>query len=363
MIVAIRADASIDIGTGHVMRCLSLADELKARGHTCVFLSRPHPGELGEFVERRGHRQVWLPLVEDSAVAGASDPPHQAWLCGAWESDALHARSALKKLGAQLLIVDHYALDGRWESEVSFPELAIVAIDDLADRTHQAELLIDQNLGRVEADYQELIPADCRCLVGTQYALLSKAFGELRDSSLERRGTPRLDRLQISLGGMDPANVTSRVLRLLEDRRWPGEIEVIMGARAPHLESVRGISESLDLDVQLAVAVDDMPDRMQRADLAIGGAGVTAWERCALGLPSIVLVLAENQLRGAQALEQAGAAKAIYVLDDLEAELARHLDQLPEPGVLATLSSAAAALVDGRGLDRVCAALEHFQQP
>lgn len=364
MRVAFRADASLAIGSGHVMRCLTVADALAARGHSSVFLSRESAGDRLETVRARGHEVALLsaPASPQGAyLEGEPRPAHASWLPARWEDDAAETRALAARAGLDLLVLDHYALDARWERAACPEGVRRMAIDDLADRPHEVDLLLDQNLGRSDADYAELVPAGCRLCVGPRFAMVAPRFAELRPASLARRAAePTLRRVLISMGGVDAGNATGACLAGLEASSLPDEVEVtvVMGGRAPHLEEVRAQAARLRLRSEVVVDVSDMAERMAAADLALGGAGGTAWERCAVGLPTLVLVLAENQRPGARALVEAGAAR---LLGD-PAELPRALLELIRPGVLSELSARAAGVLDGRGLERLCEAIEGLER-
>ncbi len=360
MIVAFRADASLQIGSGHVMRCLTLADALVARGHECVFLCRVLDGALDEVIGARGHRVELLFGRGEPYSEGEPAPYHASWLECPWGDDARDTATILERVGAELLVLDHYALDARWERRVAGGGRPTMVIDDLADRPHEAGLLLDQNLGRRESDYAGLVGAGCRLLVGPGFALVGPRFATLRTESLARRSASKLERIMISMGGVDPHDATGLALDCLA--RMPGaerfRVEVVMGAQAPHLNRVRAFAATMPGPTDVAVSVSDMPERMARADLAIGGAGGTAWERCALGLPTIAVVLAENQRSGAEALGRAGAALVIDSVEQIVERLPRHLESLADDRRRAEASAAAAAVVDGQGLERVCDAME-----
>ncbi|MHC4262823.1 MAG: UDP-2,4-diacetamido-2,4,6-trideoxy-beta-L-altropyranose hydrolase [Planctomycetota bacterium] len=360
MIVAFRADASLAIGSGHVMRCLTVADALAARGHTAVFVSRAGDGDRLETVLSRGHgvERLSAPLDPEGAYReGEARPAHASWLGVHWEDDAAETRALVERTGADLLVLDHYALDARWEARACPDGVRRMVIDDLADRPHEADLLLDQNLGRTDADYADLVPASCRLCVGPSFAMVAPRFAELRPESLRRRvADPTVRKILISMGGVDAGNATGVCLTALEASSLPSSVEVtvVMGGRAPHLEAVRNQCAELRLATEVVVDVTDMPERMAAADLSLGGAGGTAWERCVVGLPTILLVLAPNQESGARALERAGAARLIAG----PAELPEALAALTPPTALAELSRRAAAVLDGDGLDRLCTAIE-----
>lgn len=310
-----RADASVQIGTGHVMRCLTLADELVRQGHECRFVCREHKGHLGDLIADKGYDFTLLPSQSDNELnhrdRGADNCAY--WLGVPWQEDARQTLDALKAWQPSWLVVDHYTLDAQWESYVrnALPGMRLMAIDDLADRPHQVNVLLDQNLGRKPEDYRDLVPEHCRRLIGPRHALLRLEFAESRRSSLQRRqqGGP-VRRLLVSLGGVDKDNVTGQVLDAVSRIDLPEnmEITVVMGASAPWLEEVRRRAKQMACETEVVVNVTDMAQRMAEADLAIGAAGSTSWERCCLGLPTIVLVLAENQRAIAQALDREGAA-------------------------------------------------------
>lgn len=359
MRIAFRADASVQIGTGHVMRCLTLADALRAQGHECFFICRDHPGNLSEVIAQRGFELYLLSqemrALHSTGSEDAATPEHAQWLGVPWQHDAEQTLNALNGQKTDWLVVDHYALDARWERRVGAHANKIMVIDDIADRPHECQLLLDQNLGRKAQDYNGLLPETCTRLIGPHYALLRPEFAELREASLERRQTPKLERILITLGGVDQDNVTSQVLGALAQSPLPPETEldIVMGASAPALEQVRRQAETLPYRATVGVNVTDMAKRMCTADFCIGAAGSTSWERCCLGLPTVTMVLAENQKEAAEAIARQGAAFVIKNTEHLQTELDCLLtdNQLAEK--LVAMSKAGTSLVDGLGCQRV----------
>lgn len=350
MKIAFRVDASLQIGSGHLMRCLTLADALARQGHECRFICRDHPGHLLSLIVQRGFSADVLSAKSDVQEVG--QPAHAAWLGCAWLTDACQTAEVLEAFRPDWLIVDHYALDQNWETRVRPLCRHLMVIDDLADRAHICDLLLDQNLGRTRADYADLLPPHCRTLIGPVYALLRPEFSQLREYSLQRRQSRSLRRVLISMGGVDQPNATGQILVALQQVRLPEDcrISVIMGLQAPWLEQVRALAKQMSWPTEVSVGVDDMAQRMAEADLAIGAAGSTSWERCCLGLPTFMLVLARNQYEAAHALEMVGAVCKLSLEDDLSSTLPRLFDGLGEHlDGLASLAQHAAAVTDGKG--------------
>ena len=342
------------------MRCLTLADELAQQGHKCVFIVGEHPGHLGELIASKGHELHLLPRAEGS-VPSANDrcSPYADWLGVSWQYDANQTLKILGQTRVDWLVVDHYALDGRWERQVSSLVGRVMVIDDLADREHSCDLLLDQNLGRKSEDYQQLVSPDCVRLIGPHYAMLRPEFAELRERSLRRRENPELKRLLISLGGVDRENITGKVLSALSVADLPSEVvlDIVMGAAAPHLEEVQRQAAGHHLLASVSVNVTDMAQRMYLADLSIGAAGGTSWERCCLGLPAILVVLADNQIAGARALQESGAAAVIPTEELVPVRLPVLLQQLCEPETAIRMSNCAAAVTAGDGVSKVAQTL------
>lgn len=363
MHVAFRADASLQIGTGHVMRCLTLADALRERGARCSFVCRAHEGHLSGTIAARGYQALLLPAGSGAAHVRDEAPlAHAHWLGAHWEADAAQTAEALAGQPADWLVVDHYGLDARWERRLRDAARHLMAIDDLADRPHAVELVLDQNLGRAEADYAQRVSSDCTVLVGPAYALLRPAFASLRAASLARREqAPGVRRVLVSMGGVDKDDVTSQVLRALDRCELPPacEVTVVMGPHAPWLGEVRALAAAARRPVELVVNAPELAQMMADADLAIGAAGTTAWERCCLGLPTLTAVLADNQRPGARALADAGAVLLLPEADALERDLPARLAEILAPGRLRQMQAACAAITDGAGAGRVAEAMRH----
>jgi UDP-2,4-diacetamido-2,4,6-trideoxy-beta-L-altropyranose hydrolase len=357
MKVVFRADASTQIGTGHVMRCLTLADALRELGAHCDFVCRKHDGHLLGTIAQRRHHSVVLPSLATTTDRLPADTVHGAWLGIDWQTDARQTCEALSGQSVDWLVVDHYALDHRWEKALRPHCQNLMVIDDLADRAHDCDVLLGQNLGRSGQDYDGLLEARTAIFIGPQYALLRPEFAQLRSLSLARRVQPQLKHLLINMGGVDKDNATGQALRSLTgcDFLTDLRITVVMGPHALWSEDVKRQAERMKWPTQVLVGVNTMAQLMADSDLCIGAAGGTSWERCCLGLPSFVLVLADNQLRGAQALAKAGAAVVLDV---------QHLSQVFETYLknlgnvqLESMASAAAAVSDGLGVQRIVAAM------
>lgn len=361
MQVAFRADASLQIGTGHVMRCLTLADALSAHGADCQFICRAQEGNLIDFIRGKGYVAHILPAVHDastgSSAPGPSASPHDVahapWLGATQAADAEACAPILAAQRPDWLIVDHYALDARWERALAPHYRKLMVIDDLADRPHTCDLLLDQTFGRDASDYRPLVPADCRLLCGSQYALLRPEFAALRPYSLQRRAQPSMRELLVTMGGVDKDNATGQVLQALRTCPLPADcsITVVMGATAPWLEDVRKQAQDMPWPTRVLVGISDIAQLMADSDLAIGAAGATSWERCCLGLPTIMLVLAENQRKIAEGLCKAGAAHLVdMALTNNQPLIAPKYIETPS---LSAMRCAAAAITDGLGAEQV----------
>lgn len=360
MRVAFRADASVEIGTGHVMRCLTLADALRGNGAECLFLCRPHDGHLLELIGARGHEAIALPRRAGGAGdAGPGLPAHAHWLGTDWATDAEDSRAALAGGPVDWLVADHYALDRSWEQAMRPHCRRLLAIDDLADRPHDCDLLLDQNLGRRAEDYRGLLPPAAQTLVGPHYALLRPEFAALRPESLARREHPEFRHLLITMGGVDKDNATGVVLDALAGCDLPPDlrITVVLGPHAPFLDQVRAQAGTMPRPTRVLAGVGDMARLMTDADLAIGAAGSTSWERCCLGLPTIQMVLAENQRMIANSLAQTGAATTIDI-SSLNYSLPGFLNDKHLTDRMLMQSDAASSISDGHGAGRITSLLK-----
>lgn len=296
--IAFRVDASVEIGTGHVMRCLSLADQLTDDGIVCHFISRSDPGHLHNKILKRGHILWKLPSPKNRAYGAHPDTPaHAAWLGGAWAEDASASRDILHKIDPACLILDHYALDAVWERVALSDTTRLVVIDDLADRRHEARVLIDHSIGRSPEDYAWLVPRNAEVLTGPRFALIRPEFSERRARALARREAANMRRLLISLGGIDRDNSTLAIMDVLSASRLPADltIQVVLGENSPFVQAVQARAEHMPQPTEVLVGVTNMADLMTEADFCIGAGGTTVWERCVLGLPTIVVPIAANQ--------------------------------------------------------------------
>ena len=371
---AFRCDASQKIGSGHVMRCRTLARVLQRRGAEVTFLCRPHPSDLIALLEEEFRVLVLAELSVRAPDGFPATPPtgrelYETWLGCSEEQDAADCLAALA--AAQIespawVVVDHYGLGSAWQGLMqdglgqggrSGPSLLV--LDDLADRAHQAVVLMDANrLDPAAPDpYRHLVPEACTTLLGPAYALLDPVYPTLQSLLPSRT---QLARVLVFFGGVDAANYAAIALQALTH---PGllhlSVDVAIAAGALHRADLE-IRAKQRPNTELHVGLSSLAGLMARADLALGAAGTASWERACLGLPSLVVPVAENQLEGASALQAAGAARCLDLqkwADPVATLKAALLELLDAPDYLRAMSEACLLLGDGRGLARVVAAL------
>ena len=361
--VLIRCDASLSIGSGHVMRCRTLARELQRRGAVVTFLCRRQSGDLIVLLEQEFAvlNLPELPLLANERLAGRD--LYQAWLGCSQAQDAADCLQVLSTAGISnpdWFVVDHYGLDASWEAQLldalvgdkGNPKL--MAIDDLADRPHQSDLLLDQNFfGAVtEQRYQGLVPSHCRQLLGPHYALLGPEYAQLHPLVPVRT---ELRRVLVFFGGVDPDNLTGRTLEVLLDPALAHlAVDVVLGRQSPHRQVVADLVAQRPFTT-LHGPLPSLAGLIARADLAIGAGGATTWERACLKLPSLVVAIAENQVPFAEALHQAGhlhllGGAATVSTEQIRSEL---LAWVADP----RQQDAGCDLTDGMGASRLALAM------
>lgn len=348
--VAFRVDASTQIGTGHFMRCLTLAQALSQLGATVHFIARQLPQYLEAMLAQREMGFVRIGSSEDPAAAGGL--AHAVWLGTTQEVDAAQSRIALGDASWDWLIVDHYALDATWERAMRPLVGKIAAIDDIADRVHDCDVLVDQNFhDDASARYRGLVPAHCRLLLGPGYAMLRSEFREVRRNMGVRSG--HVKRVLIFFGGMDQENYTGRVLEALRSLDLAGMVvDVVIGTQHPYLGQIQEVC--LANGWHCHVQTDRMGQLMSAADMAIGAGGVAVWERCCVGLPSFVIPTAQNQEEQVFNLASRGGVYAPALKNKSADEVSGHVRALlGNSCLLRAFSNAGTALVDGDGVLRV----------
>jgi UDP-2,4-diacetamido-2,4,6-trideoxy-beta-L-altropyranose hydrolase len=354
MKVVVRADASILIGTGHVARCRTLGDELRRRGVDVTFVCRPHEGNLIESLEAGGYQVVTLKAVPLATPAATADG-YAAWLGTAEGDDAAETLAAIGEPAIDWFIVDHYALSAVWHRMVRRRTRRIMVIDDLADRQLDCDLFLDQNQTEVESAtrYRGLVPAGCEGLFGPRFALLSSAYRERRRTVGPRDG--RVRRMLVTMGGSDAADATGFVVGVMSAPELRHVmLDVVVGAKYPHIDRLRRqLTRRGNGEVRRNLP--SLVDAIAGADIAIGAGGSTTWERLCLGLPTIVMSIADNQIAGCRALDKAGAGIYAGHFGDVTADRLSAIVRamIANPTRLRDLSTRGLDMVDGRGTERV----------
>lgn len=354
MKVLFRVDSGSDIGIGHVSRCLTLARGLASGGAEIHFVCRTHAGAALDWIRAAGFRLHVLPVCPARTDAG----PYAAWLGSDRVQDARETMDVLQAFGAPFdwVVIDHYAIDRNWALRLREATARIMVIDDLADRLHDCDLLLDQNL-REGNPYADRVPKYTRLLLGPRFALLREAFADIHRSMAARSGAVR--RINVFFGGSDLTGETFKALDALAAMaRDDIFADVVVGAGNPLRNEVARRCEALPY-VRFHCQVDDMATLFAEADLALGAAGVASWERMAVGLPALIVSVAENQAENMRQLEKNGVAWALGMSTDVTAlDVWTAIESLMvEPSRIRAMSEAALACVDGAGTARVIEAM------
>lgn len=334
------------------MRCLALAEVLRARGAEIHFISRELRGNILDTLRNSGHHLHVLPQPSASGLDADNGTTHAHWLEVTETADTEETQAVLQALGGvDLLVVDHYALAMAWEKRMRRHARSVFVLDDLADRPHDCDLLLDQT-PNAQPRYAGRVPGRCRLLTGPDYAVLRAEFAQKHRETTPRAGTVR--RMLVCFGGVDAANYTGRVIEALRFMNPAGvQADVIAGLANPHADQLR--QQCADISqIRFIQAPPNLAALMAQADLAVGAGGVMLWERACLGLPALTVIVADNQRPVMRALTDGGQIVALETAEATPKNFAQALDSLiAQPGKLSEMSRLNHQLVDGRGCERL----------
>lgn len=343
--IVFRVDASKKIGAGHLMRCIALATEIMKANIEIFFLTRNIP-------------KSYLNLLSETGIScfelcsRSEDLYDDQWLGVSQGEDANECMSILERLDCDLLVIDHYGLDHEWELNMRPFTKKILVIDDLANRLHDCDFLLDQNYYvDMRKRYSCKVSTECTLLLGPEFALLKKEFREMHRNITLRRS---IKTILVSLGGVDANNfTTTTLLAIAKFGLDKFLVDVVIGTEHPFPELIVSMCEKFKFNIHIQTG--EMAKLMARADLAIGASGTTTWERCCMGLPSILVTLAENQVKIARDIHAYGAA--IYIGSEKDVSVNQMFEAIGSINTghhkISKLSKAAYALVDGMGTVRV----------
>ncbi len=339
--IAFRVDSSIHMGFGHVMRCLTLAKALASKKTIILFICRKQEGDLISYIKSEGFQVFQLPEINNRSKK-------LRFLGTSQLQDAEDCSDVLEKFLPDLLIVDHYSIDFNWQKQLKNKFEKLMVIDDLANRKHSADFILDQNFGSNELKYKSLVPKNCMQLIGPNYALLRDEFLHLRKKSLLKRRKFKLNKILINMGGTDTNNYTYKILELIQNFKSLSKLKIIVAisSKCHNLTQIKKLS-SINKQILLKVDSKNIAELMYQADLAIGASGSSTWERCCLGIPSIQFILAENQKSLAQALSDINAIKLVYDLKEIP-ELLENAEKWAHELIKNSIN-----IVDGKGASRV----------
>jgi len=357
----LRADASVEIGIGHVMRCLALAEWALDYNLTAVLITRALPKSLEKYVNSIYTKVKLLP--KSNNVKNSGNYPHSMWLPVSEQKDAKQTSDII--LGEELemgcppsfIVVDHYALAS--PREVKINRFApILCIDDLSDRPHKCKWLIDQTFNKNKESYSSLINKDTRVFIGATFALLRKEFQ--KHSEIEKRNFPNKQRnwhVLITLGGVDKLNTSGLILDLLSQTSifHRMNITTVVGSENPNLKDLRLKRNMHPERIRLMIDVSNMSDLMHESDLCLGAAGSTSWERCAMNLPSLLVVLSDNQQTIAENLDQEGVCVNMGRAKNLNIQVIENgiLNIINQPNKYKEMVKKSHTTCDGLGCKRI----------
>ena len=357
--ILFRCDASDVIGTGHLVRCLTLADEAISRGWKIVLVSR----NSGDIFDKLSLSNKYNCRQLNSTIDTYKNPDikdtYSDWLDVTQQTDAYETLLVVEEFQPFFIVVDHYALDFRWHGIIRRACKELMVIDDLGNRQLNCTFLLDQNFGSKRSKYANKLLENTSCMFGPNFALLRKEFQQLRDLSLVKRENVKFPKkILITMGGVDACNYSLAVVQRLAKSEFSKDCNftIVVGAAYQHTKNLKSLIKDTGLKVEIMSNVTNMAAIMSQADLCIGAAGSTSWERCCLGLPTIMLAIAENQIEIAKNLHVERLA-FFSSLENLQADFELFFEANGTK-IMQELTYNSQLVCDGMGAKRVIDQLE-----
>lgn len=347
MKILFRADASVQEGGGHLIRSLAIAEEFIKHGHNCLFISQRGSFDL---LPQRSRIQADLRIQE----INQSD----------YNSIEALEQSLPKEWMPDLTFVDSYRLSLDYQNRLQRVCSKLAILDDMPIRAHMANILIDPTLNRKKEEYTKLVPSDSLILTGVEFAPLRAEFSQLRKSRTKKRSFSSNSPIHIvvSLGLSDPDNATFKILEGLVPLSDNFKISIVIGKNSPFESQIKNLVKTIRQPSEFLRAHSEMATLLASCDFVIGGGGSSSWERCALGVPALQVILADNQIDVTETLVKRGAVRSLGHLNTLKAE---HVTEnvlllLRDPNLLRQMSNAASQVCDGLGTARIVESTEKF---
>lgn len=354
--VVIRADASLQIGAGHVIRCMTLADELRNRGAQVTFVCRDLPGNLNAVLKESGYSTVILPGIYAQTMACSAAEEQEG------VSDAKQTIKGLKESRFDWVIVDHYHLDECWEMRLRPYAKHLLVVDDLADRMHVCDVLLDPTYGGTADRYRGYLNAEALSLCGSQFAILRPQFLSFRPVSARNTSLIEKMRVHVFFGSSDLAGHTFRFSRLLLENFEGLRISAVVGQKYGPLDQLQCLANEFEGRFLWQQDVSEMAASMGECDVALGAPGGATWERAALGLPSVYLAVSHSQKRVLENLESSGLCRYLGPADEMTSYdfIKGMRDYLSDSNGLGRMSELGMRAVDAKGVLRVADAMEQM---
>lgn len=332
--IAMRVEGSSQIGTGHVARSLTLAQEFSRRGVESIFCLKDIDGLLAEEILRKGFQVSRIPVSADS------------------KEDAECFTLAFEKYDCQGAVLDGYEFNQNYLESIRRRIPFILSIDDLAETVFCSDIVLNQNINASTRIYEGKVSPHTKLLLGLSYALLREEFSKL---NTVRKDFSRVKDILVTFGGADPYNVTLKTIRALEKLRGNFRITVVLGLSNPHEQEIKNYTALSKSRIRVLKNVDHMGELMVEADMAISSAGSTSWELCCLGVPTLQIMLARNQMHVITHLNDRGVTTNLGWHENVTEEMIHQVaaDLMADGDQRRVMSSKGKSLVDGRGAERV----------
>jgi UDP-2,4-diacetamido-2,4,6-trideoxy-beta-L-altropyranose hydrolase len=348
-----RVDSSVEIGSGHIVRCLTLAKELKIKGFNCKFICRDHKNNFIKKIQKENFEVVTLPYKKKIKKYTKNSKVNYAnWIGTSWLEDAKQTIDVLKSEKVDWLVIDHYGIDYNWEKKLRPYCKKIMVIDDLANRKHDCDLLLDQNLiYNYKNRYKNLLPKNCTTLLGPEFALLQNDYKDLHLSTPPRKGPVKC--ILVYFGATDENKLTEKtLLAFLKFNRKDIILDVVLSSHSPQMKKIKMLSKKYK-NIKIYSELKSLANLILKADLAIGACGSTSWERCCLSLPSIVVTIADNQMPIAKELHKKGIIRWLGHYNNINNNSIYNELKLLINQNLKTWSDACKLVTDGLGARKV----------